>query len=167
MNDKKGNLKVADGLVVDLDYTLEVDDEVVDASEDGQPIQFIQGKGHIIKGLERELYGMEVGDHKDVVVPPQDGYGDVDKGAKADVPKENFPGEIPLEPGTELQVRNKKGETVIARIESVGKEKVRLDFNHPLAGKELHFSVKINDLRPATQEEMDHGHVHAPGAHGH
>jgi FKBP-type peptidyl-prolyl cis-trans isomerase SlyD len=101
------------------------------------------------------------------VVAPQDGYGDVDKGAKADVPKENFPGEIPLEPGTELQVRNKKGEAMNARIESVGKEKVRLDFNHPLAGKELHFSVKVNDLRPATQEEMDHGHVHAPGADGH
>ncbi|HZD56437.1 MAG TPA: peptidylprolyl isomerase [Anaerolineales bacterium] len=167
MNDKKENLRVADGIVVDLDYTLKVDDEVVDSSEDGEPIKFIQGQGHIIKGLERELYGMEVGDHRDIMVSPQDGYGDVDRKAKADVPKGDFPGEIPLKPGTELQVRDKNGKTMNARIESVGEEKVRLDFNHPLAGKELHFSVQVNDLRPATQAEMDHGHVHAPGSHGH
>lgn len=167
MNDKKENLKVADGIVVDLDYTLKVDDEVVDSSEEGEPIKFIQGQGHIIKGLERQLYGMEVGDHKDVVVSPQDGYGDVDKKAKVDIPKGDFPGEIPLKPGTDLQVRDKNGKTMSARIESVGEEKVRLDFNHPLAGKELHFSVQVNDLRPATQEEMDHGHVHAPGNDGH
>jgi FKBP-type peptidyl-prolyl cis-trans isomerase SlyD len=157
--------KVEDGVVVSLDYTLTVDGEVVDTSEDTEPIQFIQGQENIIPGLERELYGLSIGDDKEVIVPPQDAYGEVEPEDGMDVPRSEFPPEIPLEVGTGLQLRTQEGETVSAHIVSIGPETIRLDFNHPLAGKELHFAVKVIDLRPATSEELEHGHVHNGDEH--
>jgi FKBP-type peptidyl-prolyl cis-trans isomerase SlyD len=157
---------VSDGMVVTLDYILKVDDQVIDSSKDSEPIQFIQGQQHIIPGLEKELYGMAEGEGKEVVVSPTEGYGEVELDDGMDVPKSEFPPQIPLESGTELQLRNEEGETINARITSVGSEVVHLDFNHPLAGKELHFSVEVVGLRPATEEELEHGHVH-DGGHAH
>ncbi|HTX90888.1 MAG TPA: peptidylprolyl isomerase [Anaerolineales bacterium] len=153
--------KVTDGQVISMDYTLKVDGETVDSSEGQEPIEFIQGTGNIIPGLERELYGMAVGDSKDVVVSAEDGYGKVDDEAYMDVPRNQFPADIPMEVGTQLELHDREGHPMHARIEQVGEESVRLDFNHPLAGKELHFAVKIAGLRAATAEELDHGHVHS------
>lgn len=167
MNDDSGNIKVSDGMVVDLDYTLKVDNEVVDTSEGREPIKFIQGRGYIIEGLEKELYGMKAGEDKQVVLPPERGYGTFNEEAIVDVPKDEFPEEIPLQNGTELKVQTQEGETMDARIASVGSDSVQLDFNHPLAGKELHFSVKVNNIREATAEEIAHGHVHGKGGHSH
>ena len=167
MSNESGNIKVSDGMVVGLDYTLRVDNEVVDTSEGRQPIKFIQGQGYIIDGLEKELYGMKAGEDKQVVIPPERGYGTVNEEAILDVPKDEFPEEIPLQKGTELKVQTQEGETMDARITSVAPDSVRLDFNHPLAGKELHFSVKVNDIREATAEEIAHGHVHGQGGHSH
>jgi FKBP-type peptidyl-prolyl cis-trans isomerase SlyD len=143
-----------------LVYTLTVDGEIVDTSEGGQPIQFIQGTHHIIQGLENELYGMAVGEKKDVVVQPKDGYGEVDQDNFVEVPREQFPPQIPLQPGVELELTDQDGELIDACIDAVGSDMVRLDFNHSLAGKELHFSVPVIDLRLASDEEMEHGHVH-------
>lgn len=154
------NQTVEDGQVVTLDYTMRVDGEVVDSSEGAKPIQFIQGQRQIIRGLEDKLYGMQVGEDKEVVVPPQSGYGDVDPENFAEIPRKQFPAEIPLEPGVELELKDQNGDTVEARIDNVTHETVRLDFNHPLAGKELHFWVNVVDLRDATDEEIEHGHVH-------
>jgi FKBP-type peptidyl-prolyl cis-trans isomerase SlyD len=77
-----------------------------------------------------------------------------------DVPRESFPTGVPLVVGTELELRDQADQPVYARIDSIGAESIRLNMNHPLAGKELHFDVKIADLRPATDEEVSHGHVH-------
>jgi FKBP-type peptidyl-prolyl cis-trans isomerase SlyD len=151
---------IQDGYVVILAYTLTAEGELVDTSEGGQPIEFIQGTHHIIPGLENELYGMAVGEKKDVVVQPKDGYGEVDPDNFADIPREQFPPQIPLQPGVELELTDQDGELIDARIDTVGSDTVRLDFNHSLAGKELHFSVAVIDLRPASDEEMEHGHVH-------
>jgi FKBP-type peptidyl-prolyl cis-trans isomerase SlyD len=151
---------VQDGQVVTLAYTLTVNGEIVDTSEGRQPIQFIQGERHIIVGLENELYGMAVGDKKDVVIQPEDGYGDIDPENFVDVPKDQFPGQIPLSPGIELELTDQDGELMDARIASIEGDTVRLDFNHPLAGKELHFSVAVIDLREASDEELEHGHIH-------
>jgi FKBP-type peptidyl-prolyl cis-trans isomerase SlyD len=151
---------VRDDMVVSLDYTLTVDGEVVDSSRNSDPIQFIQGQGQLIPGLERQLYGMEVGDSKHVVVSASEGYGEQDPGAYADIPRGEFPPQIPLEQGVELQLTNQDGEEMQAFIEEVGDDSVRLNFNHPLAGKELHFSVEVVDLRQATSDELEHGHVH-------
>ena len=153
-------MNIRDDLVVSLDYTLKVDGAVIDASENSQPIQFIQGQGHVIPGLERQLYGMTIGESKLIVVPPAEGYGEVDDNAYANLPRNQFPSDIPLEIGVALQLRDQRGEVLNATIAEINQETVRLNFNHPLAGKELNFSVKVVDLREATQEEMDHGHVH-------
>jgi FKBP-type peptidyl-prolyl cis-trans isomerase SlyD len=156
-------LKVNDGQVVSMEYTLKVDGEITDSSEGRAPLEFVHGAGNIIPGLEREMVGMMVGESKDVVVAAADGYGEEDEKAFMDVPREQFPEEIPVKVGTELQVQNQAGQPMYARIETVGEKSVRLDFNHPLAGKELHFSVKVVGVREATDEEKEHGHAHGPG----
>ena len=155
-----------DGQVVSMDYVLHVDGEVVDSSEEGKPLQFIQGMGHIIPGLENEIYDMRIGENKLVIVLPKDGYGEVDTEAYMDVPRDSFPTDVPLEKGTELQLRDQSGHAMLARIDTISPDVIRLNMNHPLAGKELHFDVKIAGLRPATDDEVAHGHVHG-NEHGH
>jgi FKBP-type peptidyl-prolyl cis-trans isomerase SlyD len=156
-------MKVSDNQVISMEYILTVDGEIIDSSEGHEPIDFLQGAGNIIPGLERELYGMAIGDSKEVVVSAADGYGLEDHEAFMDVPRGQFPTDIPMEVGTQLELHDQEGHPVHARIDQVDDEMVRLDFNHPLAGKELHFSVKIAGLRAATDEELEHGHVHEEG----
>ena len=158
--------KVQDGQVVSMDYTLKVDGVVTDTSKGREPLEYVHGAGNIIPGLEREMTGMAVGDSKEVKVAAADGYGERDESAFMDVPRDQFPEEIPMKVGTELQVQNQSGQPMFARIDKVGEKSVRLNFNHPLAGKDLHFNVKVVSLRDATAEEKEHGHVHGPG-HGH
>jgi FKBP-type peptidyl-prolyl cis-trans isomerase SlyD len=153
-------LKVDDGQVISIDYTLNVNGKIVDSSEAGKPLQFIQGMGHIIPGLENELYDLKIGEVKKVVVRPKDGYGEVDTEAYMEVPRDAFPTDVPLEVGTELELRDQSGHPIIARIETISSDTIRLNMNHPLAGKELHFDIKITAIRPATEEEVSHGHVH-------
>lgn len=160
MIENSGPNSIQDDVVVSLEYTVTVDGKVVDTTQDAEPIQFIQGKGQIVSGLEKALYGMSVGESKDVIVAPVDGYGEEDADAIAEIPRREFPPEIPLEPSVELQLKNQEGDELEAYIVSVNKDTVYLNFNHPLAGKELHFSVKVVLLRGATEEELDHGHVH-------
>ncbi len=120
----------------------------------------------MIKGLETALYGLKAGDKKHVSVPAVDGYGEYDPEAIVDVVRSEFPPEIPLKPGVELEVSDEDGDVQFATIVSLTKSHVKLDFNHPLAGKTLEFDVTINELRAASSEELDHGHVHGHG-HGH
>lgn len=151
---------VTDDVVVSIDYTLTVDGQVVDTTEGDEPLSFLQGHQNIIPGLERELSGMKIGDSKQVVVSPAEAYGEIDPDNIIDVPRSEFPEEIPLEKGTELEVKNSDGEVLSATINEVNKDTVKLDFNHPLAGKELTFDVTVVDLRQATEEEISHGHAH-------
>lgn len=155
---------VADGVVVSLDYTLRVDGEIIDTSEGNEPILFLQGHGQVIPGLEEAINGMKAGERKSFSVTPDQGYGDEDPDAYAEVPRSEFPENFPLDPGTELLLTDEEGEELEAFVISAGDEIVRLNFNHPLAGKNLHFEVEIAGLRNATPEELSHGHVHT---HGH
>ena len=156
---------VQDGLVVSMDYKLTVDGDVLDSSEDAGPLQFLAGYGNIVPGLEREMAGMKIGESKDVVVAPADGYGEFDEEAFMEVPRNEFPSDLQLEEGIELNVTDEDGQNQYARVENITDESVRLDFNHPLAGAELHFTVKVVALRDPTKEELDHGHVHEEGHH--
>ena len=160
MNETNKPTVVADDVVVSLEYTLTVDGEVVDSTEGIEPISFLQGYENIIPGLERELYGLKVGDSKKVHVTAKDAYGEIDPEAVVDVPRKDIPKDIPLKPGVELQVTNEDGELLDAVIVSVAKDMVRLDFNHPLAGKDLNFDITVVELREAEPEELEHGHVH-------
>lgn len=158
---------VQDGVVVSMEYTLHVDGELLDTSEGQGPLQFLVGYGNIISGLESEMMGMKVGDSKNVVVQPADGYGEFDEEAFMDVPKDQFPKDMPVEVDTELTVRDDEGNARYARVDNIEGETVRLDFNHPLAGAELHFDVKVVGLREPSEEELEHGHVHEEGHHHH
>ena len=157
---------IADDVVVSLDYTLTVDSEVIDTSEGSEPIQFLQGHGNIIPGLEQALYGMKTGEKKEVIVTAADGYGELDPEAYSEVARKEFPPQIPMEVGIELEIKDQSGDILEARIDTVNEETVRLDFNHPLAGKQLNFSVQVVALRQPSAEELEHGHVHMPG-HAH
>ncbi|MHC1741185.1 MAG: peptidylprolyl isomerase [Anaerolineaceae bacterium] len=160
MNEQTEFTKVAKDLVVSLEYTLTVDGEVIDSSEENGPIDYIQGHENIISGLESALEGMKLGESKKVNVKAKDAYGEYDPEAVEEIPLTEFPDDIPLEVGVELAVDDEDEGPISAVIEEVGKDSVTLNFNHPLAGKELNFDVKILSIRAATAEELEHGHVH-------
>ncbi|GIK58268.1 MAG: peptidylprolyl isomerase [Chloroflexi bacterium] len=159
-------LTVTDGIVVSLDYTLRLDDgEIIDASEQ-EPLEFLHGYNQIIPGLERALTGMKVGESKEVIVAATDAYGEEDEDAYQLVERTLFPPEMELEEGMQLRMRDaQSGEAVDVVIAEVNESNVLLDFNHPLAGEELHFQVKVVGLRPATPEELAHGHTHGDNDH--
>jgi len=165
LNTPRKNNVIIDDLVVSLDYTLTVDGELIDASEENEPIEFIQGKQNIVPGLERELYGMAIGDSKEVSVSAQDGYGTIDPQAIMDIPRHEFPTDIDLKPGIELALQQPDGVVLHAIVAAVSSDVVKLDFNHPLAGKDLLFRVTVVGLREASDEEKAHGHVHGDHAH--
>jgi FKBP-type peptidyl-prolyl cis-trans isomerase SlyD len=154
--------------VVSLHYMLRDEDgDVIDTSAGRDPMQFIQGAGQIVPGLEESLYGMRVGDEKQVTVGPENGYGEVDPDAFQVVPRDRFPDDIELEEGMGLRMRDSDtGEVMVAYVAEVRPSGVLLDLNHPLAGETLDFQVRIEDVRPATEEELAHGHVH-DGKDGH
>ena len=151
---------VQDNVIVTLDYTLIIEDEVMESTAEGEPIEFIQGIGQIIPGLEEALYGMKVGEKKTVEIQPEDAYGIYDPDSLEVAKKDEFSEEIPLDVGTFLDLRDDEGEVLSAQIIEEDEDTVTLDFNHPLAGKALLFDIVVSALRPATEEELDHGHVH-------
>ncbi len=152
--------RVDKNLVVSMGYELTVDNAVIDSSEEGDSIEFLQGVGNIVPGLEKAIQGMKAGESKEVEVKAAEAYGEYDPENFIEVPKNEFPEDIPLEVGTEIGVNDEDGEELTAYIEKVDLEKITLNFNHPLAGKDLKFKVKITGIREATAEELEHGHIH-------
>lgn len=159
---------VQDDTIVTIDYTLRLDDgEVIDSSQGREPLAYIQGQGQIVPGLERELYGMNVGDEKAVTVAAEEGYGDYDEERLQQVPLETFPDDMELEEGMSVRMRDvNSGQLFDAYIDGIDDDAVTLDFNHPLAGETLHFEIKVVGVRQATSDELAHGHVH-DGSDGH
>ena len=100
-----------------------------------------------------------------MIVQPADGYGEFDAEAFMDVPRDQFPQDMPIKVDVELTVRDDEGHARYARVDNVEADTVRLDFNHPLAGAELHFNVKVVALREPNDEELAHGHAHEGGHH--
>ncbi len=157
----ENELTVQDGMVVGLHYTLRLDDgEVVDTSAGRSPLEFLQGEGQIIPGLEQELYGMSIGEEKQVTVAPADAYGLRDPNALELVPFDVFPPDLELSEGMRLHMRNQAGQVFTVSVAELQEEGALIDFNHPLAGETLYFDVKIATLRAATPEELAHGHSH-------
>lgn len=148
-------LTVSDGKFVSLEYTLKLDDQsVVDSNVGGAPLTYTQGSHKIVPGLEKALEGMAVGDTKQVSVTPTDGYGAVDPSALQEVDKALLPPDA-VQVGMRLQGRTPDGQMVFPLVAEVKTDTVVLDFNHPLAGKTLHFDVKVLDIK---QEQSQHQH---------
>ena len=138
---------------VSIDYTLTVDDEVADESKPGEPLGFVFGMGQIVKGLENAIQGKSGGETVDVTFSAEDGYGEVQKELIQELPKKNFPDDLKLEEGMVFQANTPHG-MMTFRVTEVKEETVTVDLNHPLAGKDLSFSVKIVAVRDATEEEL-------------
>ncbi len=152
---------VEHGMVVSLDYTLQVDDEVVETTDDEGPIEFLQGYQEVIPGLERAIYGMKVGQEKEITIEPEEGYGEYDAEAFEEVPLDIFPEEMDLGLGMPVELYDEDtDETVDGYIAEIRTDTVVVDLNHPLAGETLRFRVKVVGVRPATDEELSHGHAH-------
>ena len=161
-------MKVTDDNIVSLEYILTLNNgDEVDRSDPGEPLEYLHGRGQIIPGLETALYGMAVGDEKSVSIQPIDGYGESDDENFVLMPLEAIPDDMKLKVGDRLFLRDDSSdEDVEATVAELDEESVKFDLNHPLAGETLHFNVKIADLRPATDEELAHGHAHGH-AHTH
>ncbi len=154
-------MKVENGKVVTMHYTLKNDaGDIVDSSEGKEPMPFLQGHGNIIPGLESALEGCTVGDKLDVTVEPEEAYGLRMQEAIQEIPNSALKGVDNLTLGMQLQSQDEQGNPFIVTVTKIEGETITVDANHPLAGETLHFSVSIESIREAQEEEIAHGHVH-------
>jgi FKBP-type peptidyl-prolyl cis-trans isomerase SlyD len=138
--------------IVSIEYEVRDGDTVVDSNVGGTPLVFMFGKEQIIPGLENGIVNMSIGEKADILVKPEDAYGELDPQAQQEVPKDQFAG-IDLAVGMTLYGQGEDGGTVQVIVKEIGEENVIIDFNHPLAGKSLMFTVTINNIRDASAEE--------------
>ena len=153
-------MKIQDNCVVSIHYTLTNDEgDVIDTSEGREPLSYLQGHGNIIPGLEQALTGCAAGESLNVVVEAEDGYGPRQDALIQAVPRDAFDGVDVVEVGMQFQAQTAQGPIPVTVI-AVDENSVTLDGNHALAGQRLNFAVQVTEVREATPEELDHGHVH-------
>lgn len=160
-------MQVAANKVVGIHYTLTNDaGEVLDSSQGGEPLFYLHGHSNIIPGLERQLEGLGVGDDFDVDVTPAEGYGEQDDNLVQEVPRSAFQGVDSVEAGMQFQTQGPNGPMVVTVVEA-NDQVVSIDANHPLAGVALNFKGKVESIRDARDEEVQHGHAHEGDHHHH
>ncbi|MHC2992562.1 peptidylprolyl isomerase [Pontibacter sp. HJ8] len=170
-------MKIEKNKVVTLSYELRIQNEkgeqsLVEIANDDNPMVFIYGMSGLPEQFEENLDGLNAGDAFDFKLEAEDGYGDYDQNAVVELPKSVFEieGNVPdnmLEEGNFIPMADSEGNQLQGRVAEIKDDVVVMDFNHPLAGKELNFKGKVEKVRDATQEELDHGHVHGEGGHHH
>jgi len=169
LNDDKQEMAmtITQDKVVLIDYTLKnAEGEVLDSSEGQEPLAYLHGAENIVLGLERELTGKKVGDSLSVIVSPEDGYGVRNDDLLGAVPREMFESDMDIEVGMTFQAETDQGIQTVSVV-ALNDEEVTVDGNHPLAGETLHFDVTVCEIRDASAEELEHGHVHGEGGHHH
>ncbi|MCH9697098.1 MAG: peptidylprolyl isomerase [Gammaproteobacteria bacterium] len=158
-------MQVADKKVVSMQYKLTNDSgEVLDQSQPDSPLIYLHGSGNIIPGLEKGLDGKAAGDVVNVRVSAEEAYGVRDESMVQVLPRSAFQGVDNIETGMQFQAESPNGAVMIT-VTKINNDEITVDGNHPLAGEALTFDVEITDIRDATAEELDHGHVHGPGGH--
>ncbi|MBL6987941.1 MAG: peptidylprolyl isomerase [Methylobacter sp.] len=158
-------MQVADNMAVSIHYTLTNDNsEVLDSSIGNEPLVYLHGTGNIIPGLEDALFGKAVGDKFNVRIEAKDAYGEQNDEMIQVIPRAMFEGIDEIEVGMmfHADVSSGSGEVTIIKIEG---DDITIDGNHSLAGMALTFDVEVVDVRPATKEESEHGHIHGAGCH--
>lgn len=154
--------------VVTFNYTLKDENgELLDSTEKGGPFSFITGNKQVLPGLEEALGSMIIGSKKNVKLIATDAYGEYDEGAVQKVKRNLFPEEAELEIGMTYFAHSPEDQHLQFVVTEIENDEITVNFNHPLAGKHLEFDVELLDVRDATPEEMQHGHVHGPGGHHH
>lgn len=160
-------MQIENNRVVTLAYTLKDNDEnIIDKSDDGS-FCYLHGASNIIPGLENALTGKTIGEELSVTVAPEEAYGVHDATRIQEVPREMFPADQDIEAGMQFHAQGPDGQSLMVTVAKIEGDTVTVDGNHPLAGVQLNFDVKIMEVREATSEELDHGHVHGPGGHQH
>lgn len=151
--------------VVAIHYTLtDAGGVILDASQPDHPLVYLQGAGNIIPGLEQQLLGRAAGEHFTAVIPPAAAYGEHDADLIQSVPRDMFGADQEIELGMRFSGNTPQGPITVV-VTGIEGDTVTLDGNHPLAGKTLHFAVTVDSVRPATEQELLHGHVHGAGCH--
>lgn len=154
-------MKVAEGSVVSIHYTLTNDaGEVLDTSDGGDPLNYLHGHGGLIPGLERELEDREANDSLKVSIAPEDAYGQPNRDLIHEVPLDALAQIENLTQGMQLQSQDEQGRTYTLTVDALSDTHATLNANHALAGQTLHFDVTIASVRAATEEELSHGHAH-------
>ena len=168
-------MKIEQNKVVEFCYELEVDGKVVDKTVKERPLDYIHGTGSLLPKLEEHIEGMQAGDTFDVTLSPADGYGEVDPSRIIDLPKGAFEvnGEIRedlLVPGNTIPMMNSMGGVIPGVVLEVTEDTVKMDLNHRMAGKTLHFTGEVVSVREATEKELTEGlhgeYVHSCGCGG-
>ena len=163
-------MKIDKNHVVALQYTLNAVEEngdhtFIEKTEEDQPFTFLYGVGMMLPKFEEHLLGLVAGDKKSFTITPEEGYGGKDENAKTELPLEMFE-ESGMPPvGAMLPLQDPDGNHLNAIVLEVTEEAVVVDLNHPMAGKTLHFDLEVESTRPATEEELDHGHAHGVDGH--
>jgi FKBP-type peptidyl-prolyl cis-trans isomerase SlyD len=153
-------MQISNNSVVTMHYTLtSPEGEVLDSSEGKEPLAYLHGHGNIIPGLEKELEGKAAGDKLVAEIAAADAYGERNEALVVEAQRSQFPEDVELQPGMRFQAQTPAGPRV-AEVTRVEGDAVTVDTNHPLAGVDLKFAVEVMDVREASPEEIDHGHVH-------
>ncbi len=152
--------KIADNCIVSINYTLtDENNDILDTSENSEPLRYLHGAGNIVAGLESELTGREVGEKFDAVIPPEEAYGIYRDELIETVSIELFEGIDNLVVGMQVQTQAQEG-TQTLTITEIEEGNVTVNGNHPMAGKALYFAISVMDIVEATAEEIQNGHVH-------
>jgi FKBP-type peptidyl-prolyl cis-trans isomerase SlyD len=160
-------MQVADNMAVSIHYTLTNDEgEVLDSSIGDEALVFLQGSGNIISGLEKAMVGKAVGDKFNVRIAPEEAYGELMDDMVQVISRDMFEGVDDIEVGMQFHADVSYGSGVVTVV-SIDEDNVTIDGNHPLAGVALTFDVEVLDVRPASEEEASHGHIHGAGGHHH
>lgn len=156
-------MQVADNKVITIHYILTNDNgTVIDQANAEQPLIYVHGAGNIIPGLEQALLDKKAGDKINVTIAPEDAYGERVEEMVQTVPRSMFQGIDNIECGMQFNAEGNTGPVVVTVTEIAGEE-ITIDGNHPLAGETLTFDVEVANVREASSDELDHGHVHGPG----
>ena len=160
-------MQIADQCVALFHYTLTNDaGDVIDSSSGNEPMAYLHGVGNIVVGLEKAMTGKQSGDKFEVVVAPEEGYGQRNEALVQTVPRSMFQGVDEISGGMRVQAQSDHGPVSVI-VTEVTDENVTVDGNHALAGQALNFAIEVTEVRPASAEELEHGHVHGPGGHQH
>jgi len=161
-------MQITKDKVVLINYTLKNNaGEVIDSSEGSDPLAYLHGAENIIPGLENALEGKTTGDAISVTIPAEEGYGTIDESKVQTVPKDMFEDAGEVVVGAQYHAAGPDGGYVTITVTAIGDDTVTIDANHPLAGEVLNFDVTIMEVRDASEEELEHGHVHGEGGHHH
>jgi FKBP-type peptidyl-prolyl cis-trans isomerase SlyD len=153
--------------VVSFHYTLkDAKGTVLESSFGDEPLQFLEGVGQIIPGLESAIINLKKGDKKAVAVKAGEAYGEYEKELIVQVPREQIP-KKDVAVGDKFHADSGHGQTQVVVVTAIDDKHITVDGNHPLAGQDLHFDVEVTEVRQATKEELEHGHAHGGDGHHH